>query len=117
PSRSTLTVLWLFAAMGILGGIIVAPFALMGKEPGMVVVALLAVVVGGCCALGAIHCRRAAFRCHEFGVRQSGLTGERKLRYLDVASFTYSAVRHFHNGVYTGTAYSFHFNPTPEQKA
>jgi hypothetical protein len=67
--------------------------------------------------LGALHCRKAVFRCHEFGVYKSGLTGSRTLRYADLEALTYSATRHYHNGVYTGTIFNLDFEPIPEHKS
>ena len=61
--------------------------------------------------LGAMHHGRKAFRCHELGVYQSGLLGERRLRYSDVASFTYSATRVYVNSNYTGTTLILTFDP------
>src|SRR5262245_31494810 len=51
------------------------------------------------------------FRCHERGVWQSNLLGQKTLRYADVGSFQYGATRHYHNGVYTGTHLSLQFRP------
>jgi hypothetical protein len=69
------------------------------------------------CLLGALHARRSTFRCHEYGVYKAGLFGERTLRYTDVAAFSYSAVRHFHNGAYTGTIFRLGFEPEPGRAA
>ncbi len=68
-------------------------------------------------ALGPILClvgvslAYSSFRCHERGVWQSSLLGQKTLRYADVGSFQYSATRHYHNGVYTGTHLALHFKP------
>lgn len=59
------------------------------------------------------YCEKTAFRCHEFGVYQSGMTGEQRLRYEDVQSFTYSATRMYYNGAYTGTQTQMSFEPKP----
>jgi hypothetical protein len=45
------------------------------------------------------------------GVYQSGLRGEKSLRYADVASFSYGATRHYYNGAYTGTSLNMNFQP------
>ena len=57
------------------------------------------------------------FRCRERGVNKSGLFGQQELRYVDVETFTYSATRHYHNGVYCGTHVGLHFIPRPDLKA
>jgi hypothetical protein len=69
------------------------------------------------CGLGVVHCQRAIFRCHEYGLYKTGLTGTRTLRYEDVEAFTYSAERHFQHGAYTGTLFDLTFDPVAERKA
>ena len=64
--------------------------------------------------LGAVACLKGNFRCHEWGVYQTGLTGEKTLMYNDVASFTYLAIRNYHNGAYVGTTIRLTFLPLPE---
>ncbi len=58
--------------------------------------------------------KRAVFRCHQRGVQKAGMFSDRQLRYSDVASFTYSATRHYHNGAYVGTSINMKFDPLPE---
>jgi len=53
----------------------------------------------------------SSFRCHERGVFQKNLFGQKTLRYTDVGSFLYSATRHYHNGAYTGTHLLLQFRP------
>jgi hypothetical protein len=62
--------------------------------------------------LGYVYCKRAYFRCHENGVAQRGLRSQNELRYDEIATFTYHATRHYHNGVYIGTNVSMHYFPT-----
>jgi hypothetical protein len=51
------------------------------------------------------------FRCHEQGVWQNNLWGQKLLRYRDMGGFRYSATRHYHNGAYTGTHLAMDFRP------
>ncbi len=60
-------------------------------------------ILAGLFALGAWRAPSSVFRCHAQGVFQSGPTGKRQLRYDEVDTFTYSAVRQYVNGAYTGT--------------
>ena len=62
------------------------------------------------------HVSVSLFRCHERGVYQRGLTGEKQLQYTDVATFTYQATRQYYNGAYTGTTFALHFHPFPESQ-
>lgn len=73
--------------------------------------------VGGLLIVWAWSMAYSVFRCRERGVHKSGLFGQQELRYVDVGTFTYSATRHYHNGVYVGTHIGLHFTPLPELKA
>jgi hypothetical protein len=44
-----------------------------------------------------------ACRRHENGLSMTTLFGRREILYTDVERMSYSAVRHYHNGIYTGT--------------
>jgi hypothetical protein len=71
----------------------------------------IAVAVSVLFAIGAIAQRYMVFRCHERGVFKANLLGEKLLPYVAVASFSYSATRHYHNGAYVGTHLSMKFEP------
>ncbi len=49
------------------------------------------------------------FRVHEQGVRRKWLFRRQQLRYSEVDSFTYSAVRQYYKGMYTGTKFTLTF--------
>jgi hypothetical protein len=77
----------------------------------------LAILAG--CAGGAfaIWNRRVnVFRCHAFGVARTTRKGVTKLQYRDVGTFTYSGVRQYVNGAYTGTTVTLRFEPLDEEK-
>jgi len=77
---------------------------------------LLLLIPGGLILAGAgVALKFSNFRCHERGVWQSSLLGQKLLKYGDIGSFTYSATRHYHNGAYTGTHLSMHFKPVSPQ--
>ncbi len=102
---------YLASAICLLGGI---PLILFGlREPGAMVAGVIAVLLVPVFILCGWHFTVAQFRCHEWGVFQAGMFGQQQLLYKDVAWFSYNAVRHFHNGVYTGTALSLKFDPMP----
>jgi hypothetical protein len=71
-----------------------------------------ALVVAGLLLVGVIVMPMSKFECHEHGLRKRGLFGERTLRYGDIAAFSYSAVRHYHNGAYVGTNIAMSFAPS-----
>lgn len=56
------------------------------------------------------------FRCHEHGVCKRWLWRERRLRYGDVATFAYNAVRQYVKGVYSGTTFTLTFVSIVEGK-
>lgn len=51
------------------------------------------------------------FRCHSSGVSHTTPRGVHKLRYGNVGSFSYSGIRQFVNGAYTGTTVNIRFEP------
>jgi len=108
--------------MGVIAGLaiagIVAPIVgigllIAGTEMAMWIVGAILVIAGPLLLLGAYACKKSNFRCQEWGVYQAGMTGEKRLLYSEVASFSYSATRHYHNGAYTGTHLSLQFTPMP----
>jgi hypothetical protein len=115
PRKSTVVVLAVLAALCLSAAAGLGLLALANAVPALW--AALFVALAGVLWLGAIQCRRASFRCHEYGVFQSGLRRTRTLRYADVGEFTYSAVRHFHHGAYTGTAVQLTFQAANGEKA
>jgi hypothetical protein len=56
-------------------------------------------------------CRKDVLRCHSRAVFLRRWGRERHLMYEDVGSFSYSATRMYHNGIYTGTTLSMKFLP------
>jgi hypothetical protein len=67
----------------------------------------VAVIVG----LMTLAYRRNQFACHQRGVSRTTFWGTQRLRYEDVGSFTYAAVREYVNGFYTGTTVGLMFVP------
>ena len=53
--------------------------------------------------------RKNLLRCHERGLHRNINGKVTELRYEDIRSLTYSAVRHYYNGAYTGTIVSLLF--------
>ncbi len=92
--------------MALVGVIIIAAGGLRDAAP-------LALLVPGGLILAAAGAalRLTNFRCHERGVWQKSIFGQKLLRYVDIGSFTYSAQRHYHNGAYAGTHLSLVFKP------
>ncbi len=81
-------------------------------------------VIGGLVLLGSaglglsgFALKHSTFRCQQRGVQKAGLFGTRQLKYTEVASFTYSATRHYHNGAYVGTHINMKFQPLSDTDA
>jgi hypothetical protein len=58
--------------------------------------------------------RASRFQVHERGLYRRWLLGERQVRFADLESFTYQAIRQFVNGMYTGTTFTLAFQPRAE---
>src|SRR5262245_1395295 len=54
--------------------------------------------------LRALHSFTVRYRFYELGVISTYVGGRREVRYADVESMSWGAVRSFHNGIYTGTS-------------
>lgn len=57
--------------------------------------------------------RRTRFRRHAFGIYQRGMFSERRLRFTEIANFSYVALRRYSHGIYTGTSLTLKFVPMP----
>jgi hypothetical protein len=98
-----------FSAGAAVGGV-VALGANAGKIEGVLLL-LAGLGVSALFAVAAVAQRFMVFRCHERGVYKASLLGQRLLPYASVATFTYSATKHYHNGAYVGTQLSMKFEP------
>lgn len=99
----------LFSAGAAVGGV-----AALGVNAGKIEGVLLLLAGLGVSllfAVAAIAQRFMVFRCHERGVFKASLLGQKLLPYASVATFTYSATKHYHNGAYVGTQLSMKFEP------
>ena len=84
------------------GGFLLAP----GNGAGDDRLTALGMAVGGILLLLAgVFLWTKVCRRHEHGLSMSTVFGHREILYADVASMSYSAVQHYHNGIYTGTRY------------
>jgi hypothetical protein len=110
PSELLLA-LYFFASLCMLAGIATWVFQLRNFDAAAW--AALLCLAGSALATFAWMLSKSLFRAQEWGVYKTGLFGTRELKYLDVASFTYGATRHYHNGVYTGTHINMQFVPLP----
>lgn len=111
-SRFSSIGLWIIG--GLLGLVAFLLLIAALAEPVILLFALGVGVLAIASFIGAFFMKKSVFRCHEWGVYQSGLFGTKTLRYDDVQSFTYGATRHFHNGVYTGTHLVLSLVPKPD---
>jgi hypothetical protein len=93
-------------------GVILAATGRIGND----MLPLYLLIPGGLILVGAgVALKLSNFRCHERGVWQKSIFGQKMLRYSDIGSFTYGATRHYHNGAYTGTHLSMQFKPVSPQ--
>ncbi len=57
--------------------------------------------------------RRTRFRRHSFGIHLRGMFTDRRLRYSEIASLSYVALRRYSHGIYNGTTLTMRFVPMP----
>lgn len=108
PSSSSTVALWVMpigAASLFLGGI-VAALLMQRFEPAIVLGVISAVLSLIWLVPLSQH---VALRCHEHGVSRRWLRREQRLRYAEIDQFTYSAVRQYVKGVYSGTSFTLTF--------
>lgn len=108
PSTGATATVWMLpilAASLLLGGILTALLT-SRVEPAIVLGVISAVLVLVWLVPLSQHIR---LRCHEHGISRRWLRGEQRLRYADVDTFTYSAIRQYVKGVYSGTSFTLTF--------
>lgn len=108
PGRPVVALLWLLPvlALGAFAAAIVG--ALVRGRFELVLVGIAALGgLGMFWALILLQC--AEFRVHEHGVQRKLLFHTQQLKYADVDSFTYAAVRQYVKGVYSGTNFTLTF--------
>lgn len=115
PNQSSVIALAVLAVVALVIGVGLC-FGGLAGQMNLLLFGGACVLIAAALGVAALHTQRTTFRCHEYGVYQSGLMGSRQLRYLEVASFSYAATRHFVNGAYTGTAFALGFEPIPEKR-
>jgi hypothetical protein len=114
PSAAWQPVFVVAGVVAIVVGIgLVIACATQPLETPLLFIGLGLVPVGIGCFFGAVALKHTSFRCHERGVYKASLFGDKMLAFKDVASFTYTAVRHYHNGAYVGTNLSMKFDAQP----
>jgi hypothetical protein len=118
PHRSTVLAAGIAGvAMAAIGAGMAGTFVVrQNGDDGVFVAGLVLLSVGPVLALFSLWLAFASFRCHERGVWKATLLGQKTLRYDDIGSFQFSAVRHYHRGAYTGTQLTMRFRPaTPDR--
>jgi len=108
PERGMVWLMWLAPPAVIIAlGVTIYLGAFRGDRGAWGVGLTICCVMAGLWALSLSQC--IAFRVHEHGVRRKWLFGTQQLKYADVDTFTYSAVRQFVKGVYAGTNFTLTF--------
>lgn len=109
--RKTMTLLANCICYGLAAAAAVCGYAIYSDVPAA---GIICTGIGMAIAAGTWICRNDVLRCHARGVFRKHFGRERQLRYNEVASFSYSATRMYHNGLYTGTSISMKFAPRNE---
>jgi|GEM_PF-855817 len=108
PGRLTKALLWLFPLACLVILVVIVLLAVFKPVPGVLLGGLPACFFA--LLLWVFFISHAVeFRAHEHGVRRKWLFGTQQLKYADVDVFTYSAVRQYVKGVYSGTNFTLTF--------
>ena len=108
PGRLILALSWLIPLTGLVAVVAIVLLAVFRGGPEIFAVGLPV------CFLGFVFwifvaSNAVEFRAHEHGVRRKWLFRTQQLKYADVDVFTYSAVRKYIKGVYSGTNFTLTF--------
>jgi hypothetical protein len=102
---------WVLGPLGLLGCILgVALASRVNVESGVIVFLLGLVGIAAFC-----YVPPSVFQCFERGIRSRSLTGRKEIRFEDVQSFTYSAVREFIRGAYYSTRQTLRFRSSAHE--
>lgn len=108
PGRGTFALVWILPVLSLMILIVTLIAAAVTRDLSPLFGgAILCVLFGLIWLLPFSQC--VIFRCHEHGVYRKWLVWETRLRYNELDSFTYTAVRQFVKGVYSGTNFSLVF--------
>lgn len=108
PGRFAVALLWLFPLTSVGLVVVAVLLAIFQAGPHMLVAALPISFVLMMVWMFFVS-RAVEFRAHEHGVRRKWLFRMQQLKYRDVDVFTYSAVRQYVKGVYSGTHFTLTF--------
>lgn len=119
-SLTTATLVMLFILSGVFTliaiGLVVVGLTSRPREPGMALAGGGVLVLSGLIVFASLFYRVNIFRCHALGVSRVTTRGEVSMRFKDVRIFTYSAVRNYYNGSYTGTVINLKFEAMKGEK-
>jgi hypothetical protein len=108
PGKTTTALLWLVPLATVGSALVIALLALFKAAPEVLLIELPVCFTGVLLWLIVASCS-VEFRAHEHGVRRKWLFRTQQLRYVDVDVFTYSAIRQYVKGVYSGTNFTLTF--------
>lgn len=115
PARSVVAALWLVPVLAAAVLAVTAIAAFLRGDPKLFV--LGGGATGGLGIIWALALAQCVeFRVHEHGVRWKLLFRTQHLRYTEVGSFTYAAVRQYVKGVYSGTNFALTFTSSAGPK-
>jgi hypothetical protein len=118
PSRVMVALAWIIPGIMLLVGLAGVAGAIFGRRgnPGTVLFSSAAVmlVLGIFWLLPLSQC--VTLRCHEHGLCRRWLWREQRLKYSQVETFAYNAVRQYVKGVYSGTSFTLSFTLKPGLK-
>jgi hypothetical protein len=108
PGRAYRALFWLLPLIAGLAVVVAIVAGMAGKVDDVSIVAIAVAIGVGCCWLMVLS-QAVWFRCYEEGVSRRWLWWEKRVKYAEIESFTYSSTRQYVKGVYAGTKFSLTF--------
>jgi hypothetical protein len=96
-------------------GIGLTTFAILARQGVILIffVGLVMFLVGGIVMLRSVFRRVDVLQVHSLGVTRATTLGTKEIRHEEVGTFTWSGVRQFVHGTYTGTTIRLELRPVP----
>lgn len=88
-----------------------AYFSRQNADEGLMMAGVMLPSIGLLLVLLGFWLAFSCFRCQERGVCKTTLLSQKSLRYEDVGSLQFSAIKHYHNGAYIGTQLTVRLRP------
>lgn len=108
---------FILAGLLMIGGVAAVLLFKGGDATGGIIFGGILLLLGPAIAAGVWYNRVNVFRCHSRGVCRITTRSQKELEFKDVRVFSYTAIRQYVNGGYTGTTVTMRFEPGEDSNA